>query len=238
MAFNGRTPRKPLLLLKAICAAGGENVPGHQLAGQLWPDADGDAARSAFEMTLSRLRRLLSRDFLLLDEGKVSLNHDLVWLDLWDFESTASDCMRALRARPNTEQLQQLSDDLLNLYGGRLLPAETDEAWLFAARDRTQQLFLRVAFELGNAWEMAGLWIRAAAFYERVVAVDNMAEELHRRLVHCYIESGQHASALIAYRRLQRILNNILGTSPSRETTSLLQRISRFEDDLGNSDPG
>jgi ATP/maltotriose-dependent transcriptional regulator MalT len=57
VSFSGKAPKKPLELLKALMATGGSQVDIGLLGEQLWSDAEGDAARDAFNVTLSRLRR-------------------------------------------------------------------------------------------------------------------------------------------------------------------------------------
>lgn len=79
----GKAQQKPLELLKALVALGGEAVPQERLADLLWPDADGDRAASNLNTVLHRLRKLLGRhDFVLLHDGMISLNRQYVWTDI------------------------------------------------------------------------------------------------------------------------------------------------------------
>jgi two-component SAPR family response regulator len=55
---EGKAQKRPLDLLKAILAHGGRGVNQDDLANLLWPDLD--AARSALEVTLHRLRTTMS----------------------------------------------------------------------------------------------------------------------------------------------------------------------------------
>ena len=59
LEFSRKLPRKTLLLLKAIVALGGRDVPEQALCDTLWGDEEGDAARNALSITVSRLRKLL-----------------------------------------------------------------------------------------------------------------------------------------------------------------------------------
>jgi DNA-binding SARP family transcriptional activator len=53
----------------------------------LGPDSEGDAAYHALESALYRLRQLLgARDAVRMEGGKVSLNRDQLWVDMWKFE--------------------------------------------------------------------------------------------------------------------------------------------------------
>src|SRR5581483_1629286 len=80
--FTGKTQQRPLDLLKALVAFGGDRVDAQQLMAVLWPDADGAAAKTSFDTTLFRLRKLLDVDnALVLAAGKLSLNRTLAWVD-------------------------------------------------------------------------------------------------------------------------------------------------------------
>ena len=97
MRFTGKAQQRPLDLLKLLVALGGSDVDSQQLMAALWPDADGDAAKTSFDTTLFRLRKLLDVDnALVLSAGKLSLARSLAWTDVWALEArstrrTASD---------------------------------------------------------------------------------------------------------------------------------------------------
>src|ERR1700761_8058574 len=79
--------RKPQELLQALIAFGGTEVSAGMLIDALWPDSEGDAGYHALESALYRLRQLLgARDAVRMESGKVSLNRDRLWVDLWEFE--------------------------------------------------------------------------------------------------------------------------------------------------------
>src|ERR1700689_885306 len=79
--------RKPQELLQALIAFGGTEVSAGVLIDALWPDSEGDAAYHALETALYRLRQLLrARNAVRMEVGKVSLNRDQLWVDMWEFE--------------------------------------------------------------------------------------------------------------------------------------------------------
>ena len=224
LIFAGKGPKKPLELLKALVAIGGYMVDVGWLAEQLWPDAD--AVRNVFNVTHARLRNLLPvDDVVLLDEGKLSLNAALVWTDVGTFERLADHCSRRLRRDPTPSEVAGLSETLLSLYGGELLKGEMDAPWLIAARDRVKNKFLRTLKSLGAYWEGQEAWGQALTLYERVLEIDNVAEDIYRRLMRCYSKVGQPAEALRVYRRCRQMLSFVLGIAPSAETEALLQDI-------------
>ena len=101
LVSKGKAQKKPLELLKALITHGGRGVDATMLTGLVWPDAEGDDAKTSFDSNLYRLRKLLDIEGVLqLADGKLSLNPELVWLDVWAFEAAldAGDVRR--RARP------------------------------------------------------------------------------------------------------------------------------------------
>lgn len=90
LAATGKQQRRPLELLQALIAAGGE-ASAAQLADQLWPEAEGDLALQAFEVALRRLRRLLCRPGLLrLHGGRLALDRAQVWVDVLSTPAAAA----------------------------------------------------------------------------------------------------------------------------------------------------
>lgn len=86
----GKVQQKPLEMLKAILSVGGGEAPEDRLIDALWPDAEGDAAHRAFEITLHRLRRLMGSDKAVKRQGgQVSLDKRYCWVDMMSFERLA-----------------------------------------------------------------------------------------------------------------------------------------------------
>jgi LuxR family transcriptional regulator, maltose regulon positive regulatory protein len=82
LRFTGKSPRKPLEVLKALIALGGTDVNQESLIDALWPELEGDKAHAAFETALYRLRKLLADEAALsMKSGRLSLNADRVWVD-------------------------------------------------------------------------------------------------------------------------------------------------------------
>lgn len=131
LVFKGKTPRKPLALLKAVIAFGGRDVPLNQLADAVWPDLDGDDALRAFHTALFRLRALLVHDDVLsLSDGRLTLDRGRVWVDALVFDDL---CLR-VRAGHGTD-----ASRALRLYNGPLFEGEIDEHWMFEMRHRLQR---------------------------------------------------------------------------------------------------
>ena len=59
----------------------------NQISDALWPDAEGDDARHSLKTTVHRLRKLLGNEQVIsVDAGKLSLNPQYCWTDVWAFD--------------------------------------------------------------------------------------------------------------------------------------------------------
>jgi LuxR family maltose regulon positive regulatory protein len=221
LRFSGKAQRKPLELLKALIALGGEAVPESRLCDVLWPESDGDSAHRDFAVTLHRLRRLLKHEKTLRVENScLSLDPRYIWLDSRVFER------RLGRHETDADGLNG-ADALaraLRLYEGPLFPQD-HVSWLVPARDRLQTKFLRAAERLAAELVGFGACEQAVDWYLRALEIDPLAEGLYRSLMRLYDRTGRRAEALSLYARCRQTLLIHLGVSPTRETQELYQRL-------------
>jgi LuxR family maltose regulon positive regulatory protein len=147
----GKGNRRSLDLLKAIIAFGGRGVAIENVTAALWPDAEGDSAKGAFDVAMHRLRKLIGRDHVLIvSNGKVSLNDEVCWLDIWVFQEQAQqvlDCSTAQSADMDT--IAVAASGMLETYRGRFLASEMEQSWLLPMRDRLRRLLARAADRAG-----------------------------------------------------------------------------------------
>ena len=223
--FSGKVQQRPLAMLKALVAFGGEGVSEHQLADALWPDADGDAAHQSFKITLHRLRRLLANEnAIALEGGLVSLNRQCCWVDAWAFERLLERADAADQRGQAAEMLRS-TEKALVLYRGAFLTFDQSASWTLPLRERLHRRFLRAVARLARHWEDAGDWQKAIEWYERGLAVDELTEDFYRRQMHCYQRLGRQAEAVVVYQRCRRTLEALLGVAPSAETEALRQAL-------------
>jgi ATP/maltotriose-dependent transcriptional regulator MalT len=130
---TGKAQRRPLELLKALIAHGGEQVPEGRITDALWPRVDGDSAHRSFTSALHRLRKLLGEDrAIVLHEGRLTLDRRYFWVDAWAFEALAAE----LESAADAARVGQLAERMLALYRGPFMAGEDDAAWLISPRER------------------------------------------------------------------------------------------------------
>jgi DNA-binding SARP family transcriptional activator len=223
LRFATKAQKKPLELMKALVALGGEGVDSSRLAAILWPDAGGDAAKVSFDSTLYRLRKLIGLEAaLVLNEGKLSLDPRHCWVDVDQFDRAARDADAVAQdAAATPERVAGAAARLRDAYPGHFLAGDEDQGWLMPMRDRLRAKLVRTALALGRRLQAAGRAHEAAELYERTLELDNLAEELYRQLMLSQRDLGEHAAALRTYRRCRELLSVVLGTKPAPETEAV-----------------
>lgn len=221
LEFPRKLPRKTLLLLKAIVAFGGRDVPEQALCDALWGDEEGDAARNALSITVLRLRKLLgSNESVSHQGGKISLNPEMCWVDAWAFEARLADT-------------RFVGQKVLALYDGTFMPEDEGESWSVAPRERLRGKFIDALSRYGTTLESEGDLLGAVQCYMRGIDADPIVESFHQGLMRCYERLGKRTEALSVYRRLKHTLSVVLGVPPSDATQRLFQDMLRRQAEEG-----
>ncbi len=139
LQFQGKTPKKPLALLKAIIAIGTPWAPSAALVDALWSDQEGDAGRKSLDVTIARLRKLLGRnDAVLVSDDAVRLDPRLCWVDARDFVASADEAAGVSRT------VDQAVDRAFDCYAGTFLPGDLDVSWTLRRREQLRSRFVRL----------------------------------------------------------------------------------------------
>lgn len=225
LGFAGKVAKKPLELLQFIVASGGADVSVATVTFALWRELEGDKAKSAFNVALHRLRKLLGNDDAIgLELGRLGLNPKLVWVDCLAFEQLVD---AAIGAAPGRFTAQAAADVLraAALYGGPFLHEAEDEPWQLVCRARLAGKFkrgvARLALEAPPGLDAGSL----RAVLERALELDPAAEELARALIRLLGESGEQAAALEVFERFKEASARDLGARPAGPTLALVERI-------------
>jgi ATP/maltotriose-dependent transcriptional regulator MalT/DNA-binding SARP family transcriptional activator len=233
LRFPGKAQKKPLALLRALVALGGQNVNEERVAELLWPDAEGDAAHQALSVTLHRLRRLLGHDRAVIrNDGRLTLDPAHCWVDVWSVERTLARAEAAIARSPVRDHEWAASirwtDRATAFYRGEFLAGDRTLPWAATVNARVKEHLLRQLRKIGHVWEGIGDWEEAAQCYERAVAINDAAEEFYRRLILAYEKLHRWGDAILAYERCRKALA-WLGTGPSPETEAAVSRLKHLE---------
>jgi len=208
---------RPRELMLAILARRGLPISHLEVCDALWPDAEGDAARRAFDTTLHRLRHWLEvPNAISLSQGQLSLDFQHCTLDVRELE-------RILDAR-NTEPASAGVDALTTHYRGRFLPELG--LWPDAARyrDRLHDRVLCYLERAGAALERSQHFAEARELYRSALRIDDEQERFYQGLMRCAGECDRPAEVMSTLRRCVGVLRERLGSRASSETLALASR--------------
>ena len=109
---------------------------------------------------------------------------------------------------------------------GFSLPASPEfEAWVNQERYAAERRYLEALAALMDRRAASGEYASAIACARRYLETDDLAEEVHRRLIELYAAAGDRSAALRQFERCAVILERELGVSPLPETRAVYQAI-------------
>ncbi len=224
-----KSSKKPLELLKVLIAAGGRQVSQESLVEILWPDSEGDAAVQSLYTTTHRLRKLLSDQGLVMEDGRLSLDARYIWVDNLAFLRIASRLQELLTLVSNDteDEIERLGEQFFRIYQGDFLGADEKHFTYAPMQEKLHLRFLKLAEGLGYYWQQQGRADKSIQCYERALEVDPVAEEFYQSLMHSYYKVGRNSDAVILFQRCRKNLSNILGISPSQATLEIYKSIQK-----------
>lgn len=193
-------------------SASARPLPRDQLAFLFWPDIREEDARRNLTVLLSQLRQALPPGAFLVDSSGIALNPALTQVDTASATALAS-------AGMHNGRLDQLAAAAA-LYRGPFLDglivanAEEFQSWLTQERQTWERWYLDLLSALVDGYAAAGNYPAAIAEAQRALAVDPLAEELHRRLIELYGLHGDRSAAMRQFERCVVILERELGVEP------------------------
>jgi predicted ATPase/DNA-binding SARP family transcriptional activator len=199
-------------------------VPRTQLGYLFWPDVPDTTARRNLTHLLTLLRRALPRPDLLLTDGETVA---------FDPQHVASDADTFVRLTSTADAQARPSAlaHALDLYRGPFLDgfALPDcpefEAWLDLERSAWERRCDDALAGLVEAHTVARNYAAAITAARRALSRDELAEEMHRRLIALYAAVGDRAAALRQFEQCAVVLERELGVAPLHETRAVYEAV-------------
>lgn len=229
LPVTAKSSKKPLELLKVLIAQGGRQVSQDVLIEALWPDADGDAAAQSLYTTTHRLRKMLSENGLVMEDGRLSLDARYIWVDNLAFLRIAGR-LQDLLVKADTGQqgeIVHLSEQFYQLYQGDFLGVGERHSIFVPMQEKCHLRFLKLTESLGHYWQQQDQLDKSIACFERALEVDPVAEECYQSLMSNYHNSGRNSDAVLLFQRCRKNLSSILGVSPSKTTVDIYNSIQK-----------
>ncbi len=126
-----------------------------------------------------------------------------------------------------TTEIINLSERAIGIYRGDFLASEDIYQWALSAKERLRNKFIKILKIAGKCLEDSGQYEKSAEYYEKALGIDNLDEELYRRLMSCYQKLGNKAKAVSVYNICRDVLLANLGIEPSEKTDEIYRTIKR-----------
>jgi len=203
-----------------------------RLSGLLWPGKDEEIARRNLRQAVYNLRNILPHGDspeppLLTTHKSVQFNLKTeYWLDVAAFE----EAVRRGMATTDRGALRALAE-AVELYRGDFLAgffvkgSPEFEHWLFYEQERLREMAVQTLRKLIDYHLTVGAYRLGIRYARRLLELDPLSEEAHRKLMRLYALSGRRARALAQYEEYRALLQSELGIEPLEETTALYQAI-------------
>lgn len=226
--FTRKAKQKPLDLLKTIITLGGRGVSERVITDMLWPEAEGDAAHSAFATTLHRLRHLTGGDKVIeLKNGKLTLDARYCWVDAWALEAALKGAEESLKSGPVDSALKDI-DRALELYRGDFLAADSDMPWTAQTRGRLRERVCKALLAASERLISSGKASQAAEYLQSGTAIDDCAEGFYQRLIEIHIAHGRRREAAALYEKLRETLYAKHAVEPSQATKAIVKCLKGY----------
>lgn len=204
-------------LLGFLTLEGVESCHRERVIDRLWPDLSPEQGRRRLNTAVWRARALFGgqRDAIISTRGGyLALDPSVVTVDIMPVVAALTSECRAAAAAGDHDALERLRQ-AVTIDAGRLL-AGNYEDWVIEARHELELSITRGIETLLDASATAEETIEWSC---KLVALDPLREDAHRRLIRLYAEAGRRADALRQYDCCVRYLRDELGAEPLIETT-------------------
>jgi DNA-binding SARP family transcriptional activator len=194
-------------------------VPREEICFGFWADKPEGAASRYLSHLLSHLRTALGTpDLIRNNNDTLDLDPSRVWSDAVAFRAECN--------LPDARNIVAL-ERAVELYRGPFLsgfslPAAAEfELWVTEQRSLHERIYLDALAALIEAETTLGDYSKAILYARRYLRIDDLAEDIHRKLMVLHVMSGDRPAALQQYDRCACTLQRELGVQPLPETRAI-----------------
>ena len=195
-----------------------------------WSNSTFESARNCLNVALHGIRALFKEagyeDELICFKNEcyfINPNIELK-LDVEEF-------LRSWKLAQSVEREKELISALgeyeiaAGIYKGDFMEEDLYEDWTTLERENLKEIYLVILDRLSNHYAYDGRPITAINLCKTILEKDNCREDVHQRLMKCYIRLGQRTQALRQFKKCQDTLRTELQVEPTRRTLELLNEI-------------
>jgi len=145
------------------------------------------------------------------------------WVDLGTF-SDGLDILPGLDPANAADDQIAMIERAVAVYRGDLLESVYSD-WCFVQREALRARQVAALEFLLRARMERHDWVAAISHGQRLLAMDNLMEHVHRALMRCHYLSGNRPAAMLQFSRCEKLLRDELGVEPMEETRRVQETI-------------
>ncbi|MFK5893048.1 MAG: BTAD domain-containing putative transcriptional regulator [Pseudomonadota bacterium] len=233
-------PKKGWAILAYLIGEPNTSHTREKLAEIFWPSLSTKSARSNLRQVVLNIQRVLGEQhsdypFLIADRQTIHINPENNYsVDLVKFIQDIPECSSKHEATYCDECIAGI-EARMTLYRSEFMAGfylddclEFDD-WLQVNREALHRRALIMYETLSNHYEVLKDNSKALVFAQRYMELEPWNEEGQYRVMRLLAKKGQQGAALNQYAICCRLLNQELGTLPSKKTTQLAKQIQNGE---------
>src|SRR6267143_2065302 len=210
--------RRRLALLAILGVSSGKPVSRDKLAVLLWPDADAEHARHLLSDSLYVLRSALGDGIIIASGENVSINLELVRIDVAEFT-------RAIE-RGDYGSAAEIRNGGGPFLDGIHLPDSLEfERWVDGVRTDLTVAYHDALKQLARACSAAGDRQGAATWWRRVAAEDPLSSSVALELMRALDAAGDRGAALSFARVYENLVRSELDSPPDPSITVFAEKL-------------
>ncbi len=220
--WQSRKAQELMGLILVLSHAG--SVTREKLTSYLWPETTKKKSQANFRVTLTHLNKVLGNDVILQKSTFITLNQDIIQVDLWAFDRFVKE-WQDLKQCGKLHPAEDRARKAIALYKGDVLPEFYCQPIVEKQREsknRLQDLLYWLAARCMERVE----WQEAVNFARRLLTMDLNDERACRIIMNGLYNQGDRIGAIRQFERLKNGLQDELDVEPSPETTKLYKRIT------------
>ena len=220
VVLSKKTPKKIISLLKFLATKMGTPVSIASAIDSIWDDRDYVTGDSIIKTTVSRLRKLISKEAVIVENGQIFLNTKIVWVDMWAIKNCPS-----YNTIPKSHRQHSIKN-VCAIYRGDLEVEIDTEVWLLSERESLKSKYFELLIEAARDAMLQSNFLVAQKYCSLVLANEDTNDTAHELQIKLLIEQGKNKEAMSAFRFYQQILLKKLSVRPSPNVANLVKGIT------------
>jgi len=200
-----------------------------------WPGMDLKGARRNLYQAIYSLRQALQGDdtdypYVLTEDNHYRLNPELdLWVDSEAFDLHYHNAQNLVASGSQEEGIEEFQRAEI-LYQGEFLAEDRYEDWPLVYRENLKNAYLDALDQLSQHFYTNHQFAMSIDYCRKILGEDNCREDVHRRVMLCYLSLGQSNLALRQYHACVEALREELEVPPMPATEELYEQIRQKRD--------